>query len=105
MKRYWVFKGLKMLAFAALAITLAGSLVMWLWNAVLPAAAGLHQIGFVQALGLLVLARILFGGLRGHGRRHWHWRARMQAHWQQMTPEEREQFRGALGSRRRCGPA
>jgi hypothetical protein len=102
MKRYWVFRGVRMIAFAALALGLLGYVVMTLWNAVLPAVTGLHAITFVQALGLLVLSRILFGGLRGWGRRGGHWRARMQARWQQMTPEERERFRDVLGSRA-CG--
>jgi hypothetical protein len=105
MKRFWIAKGLKMLAFAALAIAALGYVVMGLWNAVLPAAAGLHPIGFVQALGLLVLARILFGGFRGRGHPRWHWRSRMQARWQQMSPEEQERLRAAWASRRRCGPA
>ena len=102
MKRYWVFRGVRMIAFAVLALGLLGYVVMTLWNAVLPAVTGLHAITFVQALGLLVLSRILFGGLRGWGRRGGHWRARMQARWQQMTPEERERFRDVLGSRA-CG--
>ena len=105
MRRFWILRGLKMLAFAALFIAAAGYLVMALWNAVLPAAAGLHPIGFLQGLGLLVLARILFGGLRSRGHGRWHWRARMRERWQQMSPEEREQFRAACGSRHRCGPA
>src|SRR5271163_4850830 len=102
MKRFWVFRGLKMIAFAVLAVALLGFVVMTLWNAVLPAVTGLHSITFVQALGLLVLSRILFGGLRGWGRRGGHWRARMQARWQQMTPEERERFRDLLGSGQAC---
>ena len=99
MRRYWILRGVKMITFAALAVALFGYVVMALWNAVLPAVTGLHAITFVQALGLLVLSRILFGGLRGWGRRGGHWRARMQARWQQMTPEERERFREVLGSR------
>jgi hypothetical protein len=103
MKRFWIFRGLRMISLAALALVLFGYVVMALWNAVLPAVTGLHAITFVQALGLLVLSRILFGGLRGWGRRGGHWRARMQARWQQMTPEERERFRDLLGSRHACG--
>jgi len=102
MKRYWIFRGVKMVAFAALALAVLGYVVMALWNTVLPAVTGLHAITFVQALGLLVLSRILFGGLRGWGHRGGHWRARMQARWQQMTPEERERFRDILGSRHAC---
>lgn len=99
MRRYWILRALRMITFAALALSLLGYVVMSIWNAVLPAVTGLHSITFVQALGLLVLSRILFGGLRGWGRRGGHWRARMHARWQQMSSEERERFRGALGSR------
>ena len=99
MRRLWVFRGLTMVAFAVAFLTAFGFTVMTLWNAILPAIAGVHTITFVQALGLLVLSRILFGGLRGRGHRAWRWRGRMQARWQQMTPEEREQFRSRMGSR------
>lgn len=102
MKRFWIFRGLKMFTFAALALALLGYVVMSLWNAVLPAVTGLHAITFLQALGLLALSRILFGGFRGWGRRGGHWRGRMQARWEQMTPEEREKFRDLLGSRHGC---
>jgi len=102
MKRYWILRGLRIFAFAAPAVALLGYVVMGLWNAVLPAATGLHAINFVQALGLFVLSRILFGGLRGWGRHGGHWRGRMHARWEQMTPEEREKFRDVLGSRHGC---
>lgn len=101
MKRFWILRGLKMVSFVALAVALLGYVVMSLWNAVLPAVAGIHAITFVQALALLVLSRILFGGLRGWGRRG-HWRGRMQARWAQMTPEEQEKFRSALRSQHGC---
>jgi hypothetical protein len=71
-------------------IAVLGWLVMTLWNWVIPALfIGGRSIDFAHALGLLVLSRILFGGFRGHGgwRGRGHWRR-----WQQMTPEEREQF-------------
>jgi Spy/CpxP family protein refolding chaperone len=105
MKRYWILRGLRMIAFAALALAVLSYAVMALWNAVLPAVTGFHAISLIQAAGLLVLSRILFGGLRGWRHRGGHWRARMQARWQQMTPEEREQFRRAWGARRGCHPA
>ncbi|MCG2577614.1 DUF3106 domain-containing protein [Dechloromonas sp. XY25] len=71
--------------------------VMQLWNCLLPDLfAGVSRIGYWQALGVLVLSRILFGGLRGGG--HGHWRER-RAHWESMTPEERQQLKGRFGSR------
>ena len=51
-------------------VFLFGELVMHLWNWLLPALFGWHPIGFWQALGLLVLCRILFGGFGGHGAGH-----------------------------------
>lgn len=88
--------------FVVAAIAVLGGAVMLLWNAVVPNVFSVaHPIDYVQALGLLVLSRILFGGFRGRG---WHGGGRWRQ-WQAMTPEEREQFRsrmhgGGCGSRR-----
>ena len=86
-KGWFLGKGLLMIV----AVAVLGALVMLLWNAVVPElVAGARTIDYLHALGLLVLCRILFGGLRGHpgwhGRRHW-------GRWSALTPEEREQFR------------
>jgi hypothetical protein len=102
MKRRWILRGLRMLAVAAVAVGGAAWLVMSLWNFVLPAAAGLHAISFGQALALLVLSRILFGGLRRHAG-GWQWRRRLRQRWDRMTPEERERVRASAASC--CGPS
>ncbi len=39
------------------------ALTMLLWNAILPSVLGTGTIGFFQAAGLLILGRLLFGGL------------------------------------------
>ena len=45
-----------------------GAVVLSLWNSLMPSIfPGLHEIGYFQALGLLLLARLLVGGLRGPG--------------------------------------
>lgn len=99
MRRKWMF----FIAPPAviLFVALIGWIVMQLWNWLLPTLFGLHTIGFWQALGLLLLCRILFGGFGGHG----HGKSRMQQRWaerwERMTPEEREKFRH--GIRGRCG--
>ena len=36
----------------------------WIWNNVVPDVFGLKEISFWQAIGILVLASILFGGHR-----------------------------------------
>jgi hypothetical protein len=66
---------------------------MWLWNWLMPVLFGLHAINFWQALGIVVLSKILFGSFRGgHGFKG-DWRARLIRRWEDMTPEERERFR------------
>jgi len=51
--------------------TVIGWVVMAAWNAVVPAVFNLPQLGFWQAVALLVLARVLTGRLHHHrgGRR------------------------------------
>ena len=84
-----------------LALALFGYVVMSLWNWLTPALFGWKAITFWQAVGLLILCKILFGGFRGgHGGRM-HWRRRMMDRWEQMTPEEREALR--KGMEARCG--
>ena len=99
MKARWVIKGLKIGLIAVVAAAVFGFLVMSLWNWLAPAVFGLRTITFWQALGILILSKVLFGGFRG--RPGGHWRRRMRDRWQQMTPEEREKFRQGMVSR--CG--
>jgi hypothetical protein len=53
----------------ALFILISGTIVMLLWNALLPSLFSLPVISFWQALGILLLCRILFGGVGMRGRR------------------------------------
>lgn len=87
---------------------LGGELVKYLWNWLVPSLFGLPQVTFWQALGLLALCRILFGGMGGRGGGAFgrsRMRRRMAERWEQMTPEERERarqsWRGRWGS---CAP-
>jgi hypothetical protein len=102
MKKYWLIRRLKFVLFAAAALVVIGFIVMSLWNWLMPSLFGWSIISFWQALGLLVLCRILFGGFRGRPAGHMYWRRRMMERWEQMTPEEREKFRE--GIRRRWRP-
>ena len=74
-------------------IFIGGQIVMRLWNWLLPPLFGWHQIAFWQALGLLALCRILFGGLGLHTSGRSDYRRRMAERWEKMTPEERERVR------------
>lgn len=93
MKRWWLIRGLKVIVLVALAITAIGFVVMSLWNWLLPPLVGWHILSFTQALGLLLLCRILFGGIRGH---RGGWKHRMRERWESMTPEERERVRSGV---------
>jgi len=109
MKKKWIFLAPLALLGIALFIWLGGELVMHLWNWLLPTLFGWRQITFWQAVGLLALCRILFGGLGSHGRQRSNMRRRidqridqrMDERWERMTPEEREKFRQSWRSR--CG--
>src|SRR5712691_12497920 len=89
---------------------IGGEVVMLLWNWLAPTLFGLRLITFWQALGLLALCRILFGGFGlggGHrnsrrrmdGRIRERVRERIAERWEQMTPEERERFQQGMRGR------
>jgi hypothetical protein len=96
-----------------LLVAVGGEIVMQLWNWLLPSIFGWRQITFWQALGVLALCRILFGGFGGHGSRGSgvHRRGadrladRVDERCQHMTPEERERFRQRMRERFGFGPA
>ena len=102
MRKKWIFLVPLVIVVFVLFIALGGQVVMRLWNWLLPTLFGWRQITFWQALGLLALCRILFGGLGGGGFGRSSSRRRMAERWEKMTPEEREKFRQSL--RGRCGP-
>ena len=105
MRNEWVKRNKWIFFVAPLAVAvfvaIFGEVVMHLWNWLVPALFGWRQITFWQALGLLVLCRILFGGFAGHGSDRSKSRRKEFERWERMTPEEREKFRQSMRSR--CG--
>ena len=101
MKKRWIF--LVAPPAIALLIFICGEVVMHLWNWLAPMLFGWRQIGFWQALGLLLLCRILFGSWNGGSNRSGYRRRRAEK-WEAMTPEERDRFRQSLRSRCGFGP-
>jgi hypothetical protein len=82
-------------------VFLAGLAVMLIWNAILPAVLGVTVITYWQAIGILVLSRILFGGFRGGpwgGRRggppHW------KNQWVNMSDEEKAKLKEEMIARK-----
>jgi hypothetical protein len=92
--------GTKFLMFAVIFVPIIGLITVALWNALMPRIFGLPAISFWQALGLLLLSRLLFGRLGGWGHRMR--KSRFVHGWKDLTPEERQRFRQAMGSH--CPP-
>jgi len=94
MRRKWIY----IVPLAILGIVvftfLGGHIVRLLWNWLLPPLFGLPALTFWQALGMLALCRILFGGLGRHGGGR-----------SRYTPEERERFRHAVRARWGMSPS
>ena len=73
---------------------------MLIWNALLPGLFGLPVLGYWQAMGILVLTRILFGrggrhGFRYPGRRRYPdreaWKRHLRERFSDMGAEDREE--------------
>lgn len=85
-----------------LAIAAFGWITQLLWNWIVPALFAGPVINFWQALGLLVLSKILFSGLGRKGfyrhgsHTHPAWKQRLHEKFSGMTPEEREAFKKKL---------
>jgi hypothetical protein len=78
----------------ALFILIGGGIVMLLWNWLLPPLFGWPELTLLQAFGLLVLCRILFGGFGkggGGGGGHHQYKCK--------SPEDRERFRERMRDR------
>ena len=85
---------LKFALMLLLAVAGFGAITMLLWNALLPGIFGFVSINFWQAIGLLALSRILFGGMGAGvmGRYHHNHDNAIHAKWRKMTPEQRRKL-------------
>ena len=80
--------------FIIAAALIMGAVVMLLWNAILPSLLNINSITYWQAVGLLVLCKILFSSF-GPGRhsggppfRKPYWKDK----WSSMSDEEKARF-------------
>ncbi len=89
-------------AFGGLFILAAiGLAVMLLWNWLMPPIFGLITINYLQAIGLIILSRIFFGGFGGRRAGFFgHRENPIHKRWRQMTPEQQKEF---VEKRRRFG--
>ncbi|MDF1695945.1 MAG: hypothetical protein P1U56_08945 [Saprospiraceae bacterium] len=87
-------KPIKIVVAVLFFVAVAGAVswvVMFLWNAILVDSIGVKPLNFWKAAGLLLLAKILFGGIgRGWGRKSREKRKAWRKKWMGMTPEERK---------------
>jgi len=89
-------KGLKILMWIVLGvafIALVGMITMQLWNWLVPEIFNGPAITFWQAVGLLILSKILFSGIGGKRSHSGHWKHRYYEKWSAMSPEERVRFK------------
>jgi len=77
-----------------------GQAVLQLWNLLMPELFGLRPLRFWQAVGLMALSWILFGGLRGFGMITGPGRHSPPDKWGRLTPEERERLRRGIAQAR-----
>lgn len=89
-------KGIRILLIIAvfLAIVSAVSwLIMLLWNHILVDNTGVKPLNFWKAAGLLILAKILFGGFkkRGFDRSPFANKREWRQKWMEMSTEERQE--------------
>ena len=76
-------------------------IVMWLWNCILPEVVGVKSINYWQAMGILVLSKILFGGFRGGARKKWMdcKEEHLNKKTENFSDDEKEQFKQKLKER------
>lgn len=103
MKHFWFARAAKFAVILIVALGVVGAIVMSLWNWLVPSLFSGPMLTYWEALGLLLLSRLLFGGLRPHGHhRHGHHHGPFGRRWRHMSDEERQRMREHLRSRR-CG--
>ncbi len=105
MRRKWIFLAPLAILAIPLFIAIGGAVVQLLWNWLLPPLLGWHAITFWQAVGLLALCRILFGGMRTHGSGRAGLRRRMAERCGSMAPEDRERIHQRQGAGWGIGPS
>ncbi|MFN8322918.1 MAG: hypothetical protein U0T74_09695 [Chitinophagales bacterium] len=96
----WVLRGLGIAALLVLAFLLFGYATMYLWNWIMPYLFHLPTVDFYMAIGMVVLSKILLGGIRIKGAGGpWGHRKYWKAKWESMSPEEREHFKQEFAQR------
>jgi hypothetical protein len=92
-RTFYVFSGIA--GFIATAVVFSTA-AMLLWNALLPELFGLPVLSWLQAVGIFVLCRVLFGGMTSgfrngtFDRRNKMGENLFHSHWDKMSDEQRQ---------------
>ena len=95
------FKIIGIMIFGSALILGLSAAVMYLWNYALVPAIGINPLSYWQAMAILVLSKILLTGFRPRKPGD-HWKSKWKSKIQNMSDEEREQFREKW--KQRCSP-
>jgi hypothetical protein len=106
MKNYCFIKIVKIVVCVSIALLGFTYVVMKLWNGLIPELFNGPVLSFCQALGLLLLCKIFFGGLGKWGgcgggcgggfRNRSQWRSKFEEKIAGMSPEEKEKFKNSF---------
>ena len=104
--KFKAFKVFKITLAVVCGFLLFGFGTMYLWNWLIPVLFKGPIITYWQAIGLIVLSKILFGGFKGRGG-HWGGRHKMREEWKKkleermstMTEEEIEKYRNRCSNK------
>ena len=96
----YFLRGLGIAALVILGFFLFGYATMYLWNWLIVYLFHLPPIDFSMAIGLVVLSKILFGGIKmNHNGGGWGKRKMWKAKWESMSEEERNKFQSEFAER------
>jgi len=94
---------LKCVLLSILAVIVFGWVTMALWNWLVPELFNGPQLNFWQALGLLILSKILFSGLGGKKGGHHgpapYWKQRLHEKFSKMPADQRAEFKRRLNEK------
>jgi hypothetical protein len=88
--------GIKMSFWFLAMVAIIGLVIMALWNWLIPELFNGNMINYWQALGLLVLVRLLTGFGKGGVK---HWKHKMSRGWSSMSDADRDKLRAKFKDR------
>jgi hypothetical protein len=98
-KKFWLKRIIFFPVLIVILVFAISNITMYLWNSILPGVTGVHTITFWQALGIIVLSKILFSGFHGrpNHRGFYDRKKEIGEMWNQLTPEQKEKIRKNWG--------